>query len=162
MEGLWTDLGGGDPAIAYKALWALAGAGPEPVKFLGGKLLEQCDAQEADRLIRDLDDDSWRVREGASAKLHKMGNLVAVALTRAQAQTASLETKARLAKLIETLPGKGKDDPSQLRVERALQALEIIGSPDAMEILKRFDRKPRDADELKKEYDEQHKKKPAQ
>src|SRR5262249_20578802 len=75
LEALWADLAGADAARAYRAICTLAVAPQQTIPFLAKRLrpLEPADARLVARLIADLDNGDFGVRERASAGLEKLG-----------------------------------------------------------------------------------------
>jgi hypothetical protein len=89
------------------------------------------------KLIADLDDNNFDVRERASRALAGMGSAAAQALERAEARARSPEARRRIARLLEgcqapLLPS------AQLRGARAVAALEHLGTPAAQALLRRL------------------------
>jgi RNA polymerase sigma factor (sigma-70 family) len=91
------------------------------------------DAKRLDRLIHDLDNDDFDIRLSAFVELQKLGEPAAPALRRALKTARSLETRRRLEQLIDQL-----DSPTssrRLRQLRAIQILELCGTPQARALL---------------------------
>ena len=93
------------------------------------------DAQRAAKLIIDLDDDSFDVREQASAGLAAMGPAIGPLLKQALVNTQSSEVRHRLEELLSKLKETIPWERERLRVFRALAALEQSGVPAAREVL---------------------------
>ena len=93
------------------------------------------DAQRIARLIKDLDDDDFRVREKATVELKKFGDLAEPAVRKALAVQQSAEVRLRLESLLENL-GDPNSSSERLQAVRAIEALEHIGTPVAQEVLK--------------------------
>lgn len=178
MEYIWKALANTNPTarVVHRDVWMLIGAGPEAVTFLRSKLFpeetERTLDPKVEKLIKELDDDRYRIREDATAALEKMGPAILDDLNYALKKTTSAEVKHRLTALTEILSGKNPPttpgetplpaplpdndasppvDPEALRFSRALDVLEVIGTKEALEILKKFDREPRRIEDLKKE-----------
>lgn len=157
MDALWDDLAGEDPMRAFRATWAFVAAGEKAVAFVREKIVPaKADAAETKRLIRDLDDPAWKVRDAATERLRKLGVSAAVELREAIVEVKSEEARNRLLDLIAAIPdapvhlkGDTPEHRENLRLDRALQAMEVIATPKAMEIMKTFDRAPRRFENLK-------------
>ena len=84
------------------------------------------------RLLADLDDDEFTVRENASEELAKLGVSVLPALQKALAAEPSPEVRYRVETLLKKL---STPTPERLRLQRAVMVLEQIGSPEAKQLL---------------------------
>ena len=154
MEELWKDLRNEDAARAYRSMQRLAAAPRQALVFLGAHLQPVPPLRTAD-LVAALNSDQFKVRTGAFHKLELLGDAAVQAalhrrpslevrqrlelfLNSLQAPTpqtarAGEETKAAAPKGL--LPSGRVPPPEQLRVLRALEILEQIGSPDARQVL---------------------------
>jgi WD40 repeat protein len=126
LEALWADLRGDGAAQAYRAICALA-ANPGPgVPFLARRLRPAPAAgPRVRRLIGDLDSDRFPVREKAAKGLRDLGLAAEPALRAALRGRPSAEVRRRLEQLLEGL------ERERLPTLRALEALELIGRPEA-------------------------------
>jgi len=134
---LWKDLDG-DAPLAHAALARLA-ADPaaavalvrSEVKPAEGIALEPGEVR---RLLADLDDESFEVREKATAALKQAGRAVRPALREATAAGPDAEKRRRLQELldalIETVPPR-----EMVRPTRAVELLERVGTPEALAAL---------------------------
>ncbi len=133
----WVDLLSEDGPTANGAVWELAAAPEQSVPFIHDQMrpLFGGDAQRAAKLIVDLDDDSFAVRERASAGLAAMGPTIGALLQQAFDASPSAEVRRRLevllSKLKETIPWTRE----RQRALRALTALEQSGSSAARKVL---------------------------
>src|SRR5262249_9429641 len=110
LEALWADLAGDDAARAYAAVGKLA-ASPEQA----GTLLRQhlppapsagaAQQKQIARLVAQLDDNNFGVREKASEELEKMGGAAEFALRQALEGEPSVEVRRRVEKLLEKIKG---------------------------------------------------------
>jgi hypothetical protein len=94
------------------------------------------DSPTPEQLVRDLDDDLFEVREKASRRLAEMGEAARPALVNALANKPSAEVKKQVQELLALL-GR-PTDPETLRLLRAVEVLEMIGTPEARRVLKRL------------------------
>jgi hypothetical protein len=137
LQTLWDNLADEDDARALRAQRALFAAAKQGVPLLKERLkpVDYGDAEKRIlRLIADLDDDDFDVRETASAELAKAGHAAGRALRKARENPASAEAKRRLDELLKN----AADDalpPEQLRLLRAVEVLERVGTPEAGEVL---------------------------
>jgi WD40 repeat protein len=136
LASAWEDLADPDAANAYRAMASFRGAGSQAVAFLRGYLRpEQMPAEkQIDRWLKDLDHADFPVREVASSQLRKHVDVVAPALRKALADNPPLEVHRRLSQLIEQAE-QGRWAPDSLRVLRAIEVLEQVGSPEARAVL---------------------------
>jgi hypothetical protein len=136
-EALWADLAGADAARAYRAVCRLAAAPAEAAPLLRRHLRPAPPAAPGRlaRLIADLRNERFAVREEAMAELRKLGEAAAAALARAAEADPSAEVRRRAAQLL----GKGWKaalTPEGLRQLRAVEALEQMATPAARDVLR--------------------------
>jgi hypothetical protein len=135
LGNLWADLASDDAAKAYRALWLLAAAPRQSLPLLeNGLRPAQVDAAQLARLIGELNDEEFAVRERASAELQKMGDVAEAALRRAAANSDAVEVRRRAERLLEKLDAPDPS-PTHLRELRGLEVLEHIGTPEAQRLL---------------------------
>jgi len=133
LDAWWDALAGKDAAGAWRGVRALAAA-PGPAAPLLKDRLKQRDAPEGRlaRLIADLDDDDFDVREKATAELDRLKGEAVPALRKALAARPSAEAKQR----IEGLLAKSAElSADELRALRAVCALEWMGTAEAKDAL---------------------------
>jgi hypothetical protein len=87
-----------------------------------------------EKLIADLDSDQFVVRETATKSLVEAGEPAVPALEMALKGQPSLETRRRLERLRNLL--QGEPSPDKVRRIRAVQALELAGTPEACSVLR--------------------------
>jgi WD40 repeat protein len=135
-EKAWRNLGDADAAVAFVALRHFALAPDAAVKWFAGhlRLPPAVYPKRIARLIEQLDDDEFERREQASKELAKIGPATRD-LLRAALKSRSLEVRRRAAVLLEKL---AKPSPQRLRILRAVEALERIGTPPAAALLKKL------------------------
>jgi len=86
------------------------------------------------RLIRDLDNDDFKVRENAVEQLAKLGETVVAPLRDALEKSKAVEQKRRLQFLLEDLD-RPETQGETLRRVRAVEVVERLGTPDARRLL---------------------------
>jgi RNA polymerase sigma factor (sigma-70 family) len=130
LDALWADLGK-DAAKAYRALWALVLAPEKSMPCLKDRLkpVVPVPADQAAKLISDLDSDSFAVRDKAVKTLEELGEAVESAVHKALQGKPALETRRRLELIVE------KFDKGLFQKLRAIAALEHIGTAQAQEVL---------------------------
>jgi WD40 repeat protein len=139
LDVVWADLNGADGAKAFRAIAYLADFPEESVPFLRERLKEFGDPEEKriGKLIADLDDKSFEVRQKASATLESLGNRAAAALTQAVDKSESEEVRLRAQGLLEKL--KDNNLPSKELIGiRVVEALETSDAPAARDLLKQL------------------------
>jgi HEAT repeat protein len=115
-------------------------ASPEvAVRMINEKLkpTEGADPKRIAKLVEQLNDDSYAVRESASEALQELGKAAEEALKKA-AGSYTLEVKRRAEELVRKLEGSGGVAPAYLRKQRAIEVLERIGSDSSRRVLKRL------------------------
>jgi RNA polymerase sigma factor (sigma-70 family) len=134
LDDAWHALAGTDAAKARQAIWALVAAPKQSVPFLQEHLKTTFDPQRLDKLLRDLDDDTFAVREAASQELEKLGEQAVPALRKALASQPSVEVRRRVELLLDKVE-KADLPPATMRALRAIQVLEYVGTPEASRLL---------------------------
>jgi hypothetical protein len=138
LEGCWADLAAEDAARAGRALWTLAATPAQAVPYLAERLRSTAvDAKALGRvpqLIRDLDDETFSIREKAHRDLQKLGEAIVPALRRALAKAPSLEMQRRLEELLAEAQRNALSGRA-LRGLRAVEALEQVGTREARQVL---------------------------
>jgi hypothetical protein len=134
LDDCWADLAGADVARAYRAVRRLASSPMEAVAYLRVKVrpVAAVDEQRLARLIADLDSDRFAVRESAEAELEALEETALAACRKALEGKLSAEVRRRLEALVEKA---SPTSSTRLRPQRALEALELIGSPEARQLL---------------------------
>jgi WD40 repeat protein len=136
FDAAWDDLGGADAARAYQAAWELAAPGPAAALLRERlKPAAPADPERVARLIADLDDDDFAVRERATRELEGLAGLAEAACRKALAGRPPPEVRRRLEYLLEERDQRAVL-PGQLQGLRAVEALEHLGSPEAVQLLK--------------------------
>jgi WD40 repeat protein len=136
LKSLWDDLGGTDTFRAYHALWTLARHPKQAIPFVE----EQVRAPKVTdprilRLIADLDNKRFAVREKATRELAKMGQLVEPALRKTLEGNASAEVRRRAEGILLKMEEKPLASPQVQRLLRTVNLLQAAGTPEARQVL---------------------------
>ncbi len=138
LDARWADLAGDDAARAYRAIRALAARPEDSVPYLRKALPRAAPVDEGrvNRLIAGLDSERFAEREKSADELERLGDAVVPALRTALGGKPSAETERRLRALLEHYD-REEIEPSigRLREMRALEALELAGTPTARSVL---------------------------
>ena len=128
---LWAHLAGKDPLQAHRAAWTLVSAGEAAVPRIARAVDPSRDPAvrtRIARLIRQLDDDDWRIRQKATAELKALGAAARPALRRTLAGKPSAEVASR----IEDILSAHKTPAAEIRrAGRARWVLQAIGGEKA-------------------------------
>ena len=137
LEAFWKDLSSPEAAAAFRAHWTLVSAPVQAVPLLQDRLrpLLGVDAKRIAKLIEDLNDDEFKVRERATLDLENLGELAAPSLTKALKESPPLEARRRIERIQEKLKGPIDWALERTRIHRAIAALEFIASPAARLLL---------------------------
>jgi WD40 repeat protein len=137
ITALWTDLAEiKDAAKAYRAIWSMAWRPEQSLGLLREHLkpARSADPQVMAQLIAELESAEFAERQKDTQDLKELGEKAATDLRKVLDHNVSLETRRRVEKLLETLeaaPISGE----QLRLQRAIEVLEIIGTRESRTIL---------------------------
>jgi WD40 repeat protein len=136
LNRLWDDLAAPDPAKRYAASWQLTDAPDHSLLVLRERLhpAAPAPAEQVRPLLDDLDNDDFRRREAASARLRELGERAEGALRKALLADPSLEKRRRLGVLLKAR--EGPPSAESLRELRAAAVLERIGTAEAVALLK--------------------------
>lgn len=132
---LWADLQKEDAESGYAAVSALVAAPEQAVDLLRQKLpLTTADDQRRiQRTIQALGDDNFKVRTDAQGELTRSAELADAALREALRGALPLESRRRIESILARDPGT---PPAVWRTTlRALDLLEMIGTPEARRLL---------------------------
>jgi RNA polymerase sigma factor (sigma-70 family) len=136
LEAAWSDLAGEDAARAYHSVWTLAAAPGPVLPLLRGALkpVSAVDAARLRRLVVELDDDDFEVRERATKALESAGDQAEAELRKALDGKPSAELRQRADHLLGRLKPNA-DSAERRRAARALEALEDMGTAEARQLL---------------------------
>lgn len=128
----WRDLAESDAPGGFAAVRSLAAGGDESARWLAARLTPAPvpDPQRIAKLVRDLDDEEFDVREAAMSELTDAGPAAKEALQAGLKGAQSVEMRRRCAALLRKMTGFSVA-PSELREARAVEAMEKVGTPAA-------------------------------
>jgi hypothetical protein len=140
LDKLWDTLKGLDAREGEAAMRTLAARPAEAVPFLKDQLKPvpgvKPDAAKIQKLIADLDSPRYAVREAAMRDLERLGHEARDPIQEALKKTTiTAEVRERLEKLADAV-NKPDTGAEWVRPLRAVEALERIGTPDAVAHLK--------------------------
>jgi hypothetical protein len=132
LLGAWEALADTDAVRAYQGIRALTVAPAHSVDFLRDRLqsVPPRDWKPIARWIAELDSDKFSVRQEATRALERQGKLVEPALRATLEAKPPLEVRRRVEALLEFI-AQHPLPAEQLRVVRAVEALELAGTPEA-------------------------------
>jgi WD40 repeat protein len=134
---LWGDLAAEHGGKALRGVLELANVPGQAVPFMRERMKpeEQIDPEKIRGWLADLDSAKFTVRQEASASLLKCGDQALPALRKLLASSPTLEVRQRAEALLDRLT-TGALTTEQLRVVRAVEALERMGTPEARGLLR--------------------------
>jgi hypothetical protein len=140
-EARWRQLASEDPARAYRACWSLVSAPGETVSLLATRLRPVAPAEpgRVTRLLADLEDPQFAAREQAARELARLGAAAEEGLWRTYRHPPSRTVYRRVEELLDLLEAQGRQPL------RAIQVLERIGTPEALQVLETLARGARGA-----------------
>jgi hypothetical protein len=136
LETEWSALRGEDAAKAHRAVWLLAADPKHALPLLKEQLrpVPAGEEKQLARLIAQLDDDSFEVREKATQELAKLPGAES-ALRKALDGTASAEVRERARFALEARE-RAESSAEWAAALRALEVLEQLGTPEARDWLR--------------------------
>jgi WD40 repeat protein len=136
LEGMWNELTNTENAAkVYQVMRTLVAAGKQSVPFFKEHLQPApgVESKKIEQLILDLDSAEFQVRRKAAEDLEKLGEQAEPAMREALKGKPSLEVVKRLEELLQKLDGRVLS-AEQLRIVRAFEVLEHIGTPEARQV----------------------------
>jgi WD40 repeat protein len=132
----WDALSDRDAKVAYRAMARLAADPEKAVAMLRTRVKPAAFPDDAalDRLVADLDDKAFAVRDRAAAELDRLGHAVVPGVLARWGKAESLELRRRLEQFLDK-HDRGIPPPDALRQRRVLEVLEQIGTPAARAVL---------------------------
>jgi hypothetical protein len=139
LDSLWDELGHADASVAFRAAAELARRPGETLSLFRARIptAAPVKADQVQTLIADLNADSYPVREKASRVLEQFDTLAEPFLVKALAAKPPVESAKRLQVLLDRLEEPVRDS-DKLRLERAVELLERIGSRESVELLSQW------------------------
>jgi dipeptidyl aminopeptidase/acylaminoacyl peptidase len=136
LQPQWEALADLDAAKAYQAILTLRRAPRSALALLKERLRPAAapDPKRLARLISDLDNDSFQVRQRATKELAKIGDLARPALQKVVAEPPSAEAQSRARDVLKQVEIP-ISSPSLLQGLRAVEVLEHLGTRQARELL---------------------------
>ncbi len=133
---LWEELANREATAAWQAMVRVIRDPEQGVPWLRERIrqVKLLGPKEIAQLIRDLDNDSFDVREKATVTLEKLGKEVEEDVKRALAGNPTPEMKSRLERILEMIKDGGPP-VEKIRMIRVLEVLERIGTPAARDQL---------------------------
>jgi HEAT repeat protein len=140
LEALLDDLHSSKVTVkAWEATLALAGAGDRAVSAISKRVKPvSADADRIAALIGQLDNDKWAVRKIAEAELSVIGRACESALRTSLKGKLPIESRLQVRKLIEALSRPYPVMPQPIMVARAIRVLELIATPQAVQVLNKL------------------------
>jgi WD40 repeat protein len=144
LDTCWLRLGGQGAGEAYRAIRALASVPEKAAPFLDRCLQGNVEKTRAIlKLVGELESPRFAVREKATKDLLDLGPVVRPHLEAVLEAKPSLDTERRIKGILEKLPRQGL--PPLVRDLRAIEALELMATPEARAVLKRLAGGPADS-----------------
>ncbi len=141
-ESLWARLGESKGPRSWTAARALSSRPARAVLVCDTRLRPVAPDPELprtlERLIRELDDGAWAVRERAHVELVRLGIRAHAALRAALAAAPSAEVRTRATRILETRVDWAPASEDERRWVRAVALLAEVGTPDAVRLLERL------------------------
>ena len=134
MSWVSKDLADADASRAFQAVRKLATIPPETIALCRENLKPAPSTNEKRlrQLLADLDSPRFAIRQRATAELEKIVDDIEPLLRKALQEVQTVEVKKRLEKILTVI---GDPSPERLRQVRALEVLELIGTPEAVRLL---------------------------
>jgi len=139
LDDLWQSLGERQATRAHASVWALVAARASAVDLVRERLAPAgaVDLERGKRLVADLDDPQFDVRQAAARELERLDDVRVVdMLHKVLADMPSLELQQRTERVLVAVAGAAH--PERARALRAVEVLERIGTPDARACLERL------------------------
>jgi WD40 repeat protein len=132
LQGLWQKLGDADGPTAGLAMQTLARAGGQAVPLLAARV-KPVSAEQIRKALRDLDDEDFDTRERATRTLRELGRFAEPGLRDLLRTMPPLEVRQRVVEILRAL--EEEPSPEYLRALRAVEVLDLVGSPEARKAL---------------------------
>lgn len=134
-EKCWQALADGDAAKAYQAINDMSAHPKQTLPLLRQRLrpVHSPNPQRLARLLAGLDSDRFAIREKTMKQIEEIGELAKPALQKTLVGKPSPEMRRRIEQLLSKV--ETPLSPRQLRALRAVEVLELIGTPEARHML---------------------------
>ncbi len=134
LKACWMNLINPDAGSAFGSMKKLMAAPREAVELIEKRLppVAVVEAKRMAKLLGELDGDDFSTREKASNELTKLGGSAEPALRKALAGGLPLEVRRRIERLLKDIEGQ------HLRIMRAIEVLERLGTHEARRLLERL------------------------
>jgi hypothetical protein len=141
LDAAWALLADGDAAKAGGAIRALAAAPKESLPYFRKHLppAPEAELKPIEKLIADLESDDFPTRKKAEEGLRKLGMAARGAMQKAMKAGPSLDLAQRLERLLRALDDR-QLSADAVRVVRAVEVAEGIGTDDARALLREWSR----------------------
>jgi RNA polymerase sigma factor (sigma-70 family) len=136
VKARWADLQADKASVAFDAMNTLVAAPKQALPFLRQQLQPAAavDGQRVAKLIEQLDNSEFKIRQQAQAELLKIGEQTVPYVEKVLAGNLTLETRQRLEGLRDKLTATTWTG-ERLRIVRAVEVLERIGNAEARSTL---------------------------
>jgi WD40 repeat protein len=143
LESAWNNLGAREAGKSFKTEGRFLAAPVETVKLFARriKLAEALDSKRIGRLLADLGNDEFAVREAASKALRGLDEQAIPYLEKTLKSTKSLEARLRVKRILEEKQ-RAPIPSEQLLQIRAVMVLERSGDGESRKLLQRWARGP--------------------
>jgi RNA polymerase sigma factor (sigma-70 family) len=133
----WAALAGTDPKAGLAAVRYFADRPAEAVRYLKDRVrpVPTPDPKQVGRWVEQLGSAEFAEREAAGKQLASVADAARSQLTDAAATTTSPEVRDRLGRILAPVAESAVLTGEPLRAERAIEALEAIGTPEARDLL---------------------------
>jgi RNA polymerase sigma factor (sigma-70 family) len=139
VDAAWRDLASGDAEEAFGVMRRLASSPKDAVALVRQRVfpIRVPDEKRLAKLIADLDSDQFELRAAAQRELEKHGETAVHAYRAALQRNPTIELRRRLEGLDEQQTREiWSPGPERLRALRAVEVLELAGTPEARGVLK--------------------------
>lgn len=141
VESLWEALKNPDAAKAHDAIWRLAAA-PELALPLLKERLPKVNSDESDqrvkKLLGELDNDDFDVREKATKELIGLGSSAIQAVRQEIDTSKSREVKRRAREIVAKIGAATATRPEAILLARGMEVLQRLGGAEARKLLEQW------------------------
>jgi WD40 repeat protein len=136
---IWSDLGDTDPKCAFVSMAALAAHPKQAVELVRDRVQvnKWPKRKSFAQIIKELDDEAFDTRDAALRELIARGPAAAVVIAQALEKPSPAEVKSKLKGALQSIRDQGFSR-DELRTQRAVQFLQMIGSREALQLLEEY------------------------